>query len=154
MVTTMVAFGLWPSQYEELNVFKSICSNNFLCAFHKIRIFVHNVNHLPSTLQDLGCGKPTLLIAKVLSNLLVPLVFKPPIVVPFWNHHIDNYVYEVFGFANKYLIGNGVVIIFHDDSCVLKEIKLFLETNGYKIHSRWVVINILPQMSMKSRGKW
>jgi hypothetical protein len=44
-------------------------------------------------------------------------------------------VYDIFGFANKYMERNGVVIIFHDDNPrVLKEIKSFLDTNGYEIH--------------------
>jgi len=63
-------------------------------------------------------------------------------------------VYNIFGFANKYVEKNGAVLIFHDgDPHVLKEIKS-LETNGYEIHFRWAVINSLPRMNTKSRGKW
>ncbi len=53
-------------------------------------------------------------------------------------------MYGIFGFANNF-VDNGVIFIFHDDDpCILKEIKSFLETNGYEIHLRWVVINTLP----------
>ncbi len=97
---------------------------------------------------DVGCGMPTLLIAKFPSNLLIPLMSKHTIDVPFWNWQIDNYVYGIFGFANKYLCVDGVVVVFHDDDpYVLKEIKSYLEGNGYEIGSRWVVINTLPQMN-------
>jgi hypothetical protein len=68
--------------------------------------------------------------------------------VPFWNQHIVNYVFWVFGFANKYLRLDGLVVVFHHhDPCVLKEIKSYLEGNGYEIQLRWVVSNILPQMN-------
>jgi hypothetical protein len=50
----------------------------------------------------------------------------------------------IFGFANNF-VDNGAIFIFHDDDpYILKEIKSFLESNGYEIHSRWVVINTLP----------
>ncbi len=63
-------------------------------------------------------------------------------------------VYGVFGIANKYLRPNDAVVEFHDDDpCVLKEIKSYLEGNGYEIWSRWVVINIMPQMNNELRGK-
>ncbi len=63
-------------------------------------------------------------------------------------------MYEVFGFMNKYLCLDGVVVVFHDDDPrVLKEIKSYLEGNGYEIRSSWVVINTLPQMSNELRGK-
>jgi hypothetical protein len=59
-------------------------------------------------------------------------------------------VYGVFGFANKYLCVDGVVVVFHDDDpYVLKEIKSYLEGNGYEIWSRWVVITTLPQMNIE-----
>jgi hypothetical protein len=38
-------------------------------------------------------------------------------------------------------------------SCVLKEIKSFVETTKYEIHSKWVVINTLPQMNNEIKGK-
>jgi hypothetical protein len=38
-------------------------------------------------------------------------------------------------------------------SCVLKEIKFFLESTGYEIHSKWIVINTLPQMNNEIKGK-
>ncbi len=43
-------------------------------------------------------------------------------------------VYGVFGFTNKYLHPNDAIVEFHDDDPhVLKEIKSYLEGNGYEI---------------------
>ncbi len=112
------------------------------------------VNNFPSTLQDFGGGKFVLLIVKVLSNLPVPLVSTTTTIVPFWNCHIDNYAYKIFGFANKYLADNGAILLFHDDDThIQKEIKFILETNGYEIHSKWAIINTLPQMNSEIKGK-
>ncbi len=122
-------------------------------AFHKICTIMDGVSKFPSILQDFECGKPILLIFEVSSNLPIPLVSTLPIVVPFWNSYIDNYVYGIFGFANKYLVNDGAILIFYDDDPhVLKEIKS-LGTNGYEIHSRWVVINTLPHMNNEIKGK-
>jgi hypothetical protein len=108
---------------------------NSLCAFHIICIVLDIINNFPSTLQDSKTRKLVLLIVEVPSNLRVLLVSKPPTIVPFWNHHIDNYVYGIFGFANKYMEENGTIFIFHDDDPhILKEIESFLEMNGYEIH--------------------
>jgi hypothetical protein len=54
---------------------------------------------------------PTLLIAKVPSNLPIPFMSKPTTTVPFWNCHINNYIYGVFGFVNKYVCDNGAVVV-------------------------------------------
>ncbi len=117
------------------------------CRLWMPTLFIVNV-------QDSRYGMPILFITEVPSNLSVPLVSKHNIDVLFWNRHIDNYVYGVFGFANKYLCPNGVVVVFHDDDPhVLKEIKSYLEGNGYEIWSKWVVINILPQMNCELRRK-
>jgi len=60
----------------------------------------------------------------------------------------------IFGFANKYMEKNSAILIFHDDDHhVLKEIKSFLEMNGYEIHFRWAVINSLPWMNNIIKGK-
>jgi len=87
--------------------------------------------------------------------LPIPLVSIPPTIVPWWNYHIDNYyVYGIFGFAKKYMERNGAFFIFHDDDlCIFKEIKSFLDTNGYEIHFKWAVINYLLYMSNKIKGK-
>jgi hypothetical protein len=43
-------------------------------------------------------------------------------------------VYGVFGFVNKYFHPNTAIVVFHvDDPRVFKEIKSYLEGNGYKI---------------------
>jgi hypothetical protein len=102
-------------------------------AFHLIHNILDVINNFPSTLQDSTIGKSTLFIVEVPLNLLVPLISIPPL-CPSWNHHVNNYVYEIFGFANKYMEKNGAILIFHDDNPhILKEIKLFLNTNGYEI---------------------
>ncbi len=73
------------------------------------------ISNFPSTLQEFGSGKLDFFIVKVFSNLLVPLVSTTTKIVPFWNCHIDIYMYKIFGFVNKYLVENGAVFIFHDD---------------------------------------
>jgi hypothetical protein len=99
--------------------------------------------------QESRYGIPTLLITKFPYNLLIPLVSKHTINVPFWNREIDNYVYGVFGFANKYLHADGAIVVFNDDDPrVLKEIKSYLEGNGYEIWSRWAIINVLQLLGM------
>jgi hypothetical protein len=63
-------------------------------------------------------------------------------------------VYGIFGFANKYLYLDDVVVFFHDDARhVLKEIKSYIKGNRYEIWSKWVVINTLPWMSSELWGK-
>ncbi len=97
---------------------------------------------------------PTLLIVEVPSNLPIPLVSKHTSNVPFWSWHIENYVYGIFGFVNKYLYLDDVVVVFHDDDPrVLKEIKSYIEGNRYAIWSKWVVINIVPWMNSELWGK-
>ncbi len=97
---------------------------------------------------------PTLLIVEVPSNLPIPLISKHTSNVPFWNSHIENYVYGVFSFANKYFYLDDAIDVFHDDDPrVLKEIKSYLEGNRYEIWSKWAVINTLPPMSNELWGK-
>jgi hypothetical protein len=61
---------------------------------------------------------------------------------------------EYFGFVNKYFRPDGAVVVFHHhDPCMLKEIKSYLEGNGYEIQLKWAVINILPQMNNELWGK-
>jgi len=127
---------------------------NSLGAFHSIRTILEVIKNFPFTLHDSTIGRCALLIVEVLLDLLVLLISIPPNIVPSWNCHIDNYVYEIFGYANKYMENNGTILIFHDDNLrILKEIKSFLDTNGYEIHFRWVVINSLLQTSNGIKGK-
>jgi len=84
------------------------------------------INNFPSTLQDSTIGKPTLLITEVSSDLLIPLISIPPTIVPSWNCHINNYVSKIFGFANKYMEKNGVILIFHDDPSYLQGNQIFI----------------------------
>ncbi len=94
------------------------------------------------------------LIAEVLSDLPVPLISIPPTDVPSLNRHIDKYVYDIFGFANKYVENNGVILIFHDDDPrIFKDIKSFLKTNGYEIHFKYAIINSLLWMNIGIKGK-
>jgi hypothetical protein len=102
-----------------------------------ICIVLEVINNFPSALHDFKTSKPTLLIVEVLLDLLIPFVSIPPTTIPFRNYHINDYVYGIFGFANKYVEKNGTILIFYDDDPhVFKEIKS-LETNGYEIHFKW-----------------
>jgi len=68
-----------------------------------ICIVLEVINNFASTLQDSRSGKLALFIAKVPSDLPILLVSIPPTIVPSWNRHIDNYVYGIFCFTNKYM---------------------------------------------------
>jgi hypothetical protein len=95
------------------------------------------INNFPSTLHDSTTSKPTFLIIEVPLDLPIPFVYIPPTTIPSRNYHINNYVYGIFGFVNKYMEKNGTIHIFHDDDPhVFKEIKSS-ETNGYEIHLKW-----------------
>jgi len=51
MVATSVFFGLWPIQFDELNkLLLTVQIQNFLCAFHVIRIVMEVINIFPSAL--------------------------------------------------------------------------------------------------------
>ncbi len=105
-------------------------------------------------MQDSPSRMPSLLVMKVPSNLLMLLMSNPPFSVPHRNLKVKNYVYVVFGFANKYLCDDGVVILFHDDDpIVFRLIKSFFENNGYVIHLKWAVINIVPYMNHDMKRK-
>jgi hypothetical protein len=126
---------------------------NSLCAFHLICIILEVINNFPSILRNFTIGKPALFTANFFSNLPAPLVSIPHTIVPSWNCHIDNYMYGIFGFTNKYMERNGTILNFHDDDLhVFKEIKS-LDTNCYEIHCKWVVINSLLWMNRRIKGK-
>jgi hypothetical protein len=102
MAVAKVSFGSWPIQFDEFNtMLLEVQIGNSLCAFHFIRNVLEVINNFPSALHYSTIGKPTLFIVKVPSDLPIPLVSIPPTIVPSWNYHIDNYVYDIFGFANK-----------------------------------------------------
>jgi hypothetical protein len=89
---------------------------------------------LIANVHDYGYGDANFVYCQSPINLSVPLVLEHTIDVPFWNQHIENYVYGVYGFVNKYFCPNIAVVVFHiDDPCVFKEIKSYSKGNGYKI---------------------
>ncbi len=75
---------------------------NFYHIYYNIFKFGLGSYLLISMLQDSPSNMPTLVVVAVPSNLLVPLVFEPPSFVTLWNKKVENYIYFVFGFANKY----------------------------------------------------
>ncbi len=118
MVVVRVYFGLWPIQFDKLNkMLLTTRIRNSLCAFHMICTIFKITNNFPSTLQDSTIGKHVLLIIKIPSNLLIPLVSIPLTVVPSWNRHINNYVYSVsHGFQlNKLLNFSFINFISNND---------------------------------------
>jgi len=135
-------------------MFSKVRIQNCLCSFQIIRIVLEVTNNFFFTFQDFTTSKLVLLSAQVPSDLPILLVSIPPTIAPSWNHHIDNYVYGIFGFTNKYVEKNGTILIFHhDDLHILKEIKSFLEMNGYEIHFRWAIFNFLLWMNNEIKGK-
>ncbi len=94
--------------------------------------------------MNLG-GDVQLVIANVLKNLFLPLVFRNLNDNHVWNWKVDEYIAMIFDFAKKFLASNGVVLLFHrNDLRVLKEVKSYLESYGFQIQMKWVVVNLLP----------
>jgi hypothetical protein len=56
-------------------------------------------------------------------------------------------LYDILGFANKYVEKNGAVPIF------VASLRKSLEMKGYEIHFRWAVINYLPWMNSGIKGE-
>ncbi len=90
----------------------------------------------------------------MLRDLPIPHVSNPLGVTLSWNVKVQNYVVSIFGFAKKFLVGHGFVLLFHDDDFqMLREIKSYLETYGFKIQSKKFLVNFLKQMNPKFKEK-
>ncbi len=64
------------------------------------------------------------------------------------NHVFVEYIVGIFYFAQIFLASNGVILLFDlDDLKVLQEVKSYLESYGFQIRMKWVVVNSLPLMS-------
>jgi hypothetical protein len=71
-----------------------------------------------------------------------------PFDIPPWNWKVDEYIVAVFDFAEKFLAFDGDVLLVHpDDLKVLKEIRSYVESYGFQIWMKWVVVNSLPLMN-------
>jgi len=98
-------------------------------------------------------GKVQLITINVHGNLPVPLVSKNPYDIRAWNGKVDEYIVGVFDFDQMFLdqmflAFDGVVLLFHPYYFrVLKEVKSYLENNGFFIWMKLVVANSLPIMS-------
>jgi hypothetical protein len=96
--------------------------------------------------------KVQLSFVNVLGNFPIPFVFKNPDDILAWNMKVDEYITRVFDFAHMFLASNGVVLLFHpDDLKVLKEVKSYLESYGFLIRMKWVVVNSLPLRVVRTR---
>jgi hypothetical protein len=90
----------------------------------------------------------------VLRDLLIPHVSNPLGVTLSWNVKVQNYVVSIFGFTKKFLVSHRFVLLFHDDDFqMLREIKSYLETYGFKIQSNFFLVNFLKQMNPKFKEK-
>jgi hypothetical protein len=90
------------------------------------------------------------MFAKVLGNLPILHLLDAISSIPKWNARVDNYVASIFIFVNKCLLRDGCVLFFNDDDFqVLKDIKSYLEYYNFKIHSKFIVINIMHHTNPK-----
>jgi hypothetical protein len=65
-----------------------------------------------------------------------------------WNKKVDEYIVGVFDFAHIFFVFDGVVLLFHLDNLkVLKEVNSYLESYGFQIRMKWVLVNSLPLIS-------
>jgi hypothetical protein len=64
--------------------------------------------------------------------------------IPLWNELFDNYIENVFIFANKFINKNDVIWIFHaNDFWILKDIWFYFEEYFFNIYMKWVTVNTL-----------
>jgi len=56
----------------------------------------------------------------VFENLIIPFVFDPPSKISTWNMKVNNYISLVFIFSCKFLVENGVVLLFHWGKKIIK----------------------------------
>jgi hypothetical protein len=93
-------------------------------------------------------GKVQLVFVDKLGNLLVLFMSQNLDYILVWNNKVDEYIVGVFDFAQIFLASYGVVLLFQpNDLRVLKEIKSYLESYGFQIHMKWVVMNSWSFMS-------
>ncbi len=61
---------------------------------------------------------------------------------------------SIFGFAEKFLVSHGSILLFHDDNFwVLREIKSYLEMYMFKIQSKFYVVNSLKHTNLEFKEK-
>jgi hypothetical protein len=73
------------------------------------------------------------------------MIFKNPDDIPMWNRKDDEYTVKILDFAQMFLASIGVVLLFHMNYLrILKELKSYLESYGFQIWIKWVVVNSLP----------
>jgi hypothetical protein len=55
-----------------------------------------------------------------------------PIETHVWNRLVGDYMMHVFDFVDKFLACDGAILLFHHDNlCVLREIRSFLESYSF-----------------------
>jgi hypothetical protein len=48
-----------------------------------------------------------------MSNLSITFLSNPPSTIPTWDLHLENYIFSIIKFANKFLDPNGGILLFH-----------------------------------------
>ncbi len=62
----------------------------------------------------------------------------------------EDYIVSVFYFADKFLTLDGDALLFHrDDPCILKDIRLYLDSYNFHICMKWANVNSLPLASVE-----
>ena len=96
-------------------------------------------------------GHADLVIADLPDGLPVPNVSVPSSLVPTWNLRPENYLHELFDFADEILDDNGALLLFYpfDNGEVLDDIETFFDAFGFAICKEWMGVNYLPMSSAR-----
>jgi hypothetical protein len=152
----VVPFKIRKIIMEETDALKvAECFHFILCHFTRIlgtksKTYLGCTNFFLLSMQMNPNGKVQLVFVDIPRNLSIPLVSKNPNDIHAWNRKVDEYIVGLFDFAQMFLASNGVVFLFHPDGLrVLKEVKSYLESYGFQIWMKWVMVRSLPFMSSK-----
>lgn len=63
---------------------------------------------------------------------------------------MKDYIISIFNFTNNFFTSDGDILLFHPNNFhFLKEIISYLESYGFEICMKWVIVNSLPLISSK-----
>jgi hypothetical protein len=122
--------------FREVQKFALSCSPSRSCSFRGV----------PSMR-----GAADLVIADLPEGLPVPNVSVPSSVVPTWNVKSEDYLQELFEFADEILHDSGALLLFFpfDNGDFLEDIETFFDSFGFAIYKEWMGVNYLPMSSAR-----
>ena len=95
-------------------------------------------------------GAADLVIVDLPEGLPVPTVSVPSSVVPTWNEKSEDYLQELFDFADEILYDNVSCYFFpFDNGEFFEDIKRFYDSFGFVVCKEWMEVNLLPISSAR-----